>query len=160
MKKTDKYLKETIQEILESGSRDQNPRPKNSKGEPAHSRFITQKVFEYNVSKGHYPITTLRTTALRGAWEDINTIYLKQTNILEEMHPSIHSWWKDFCKKHNKDYNLRFFEENTTMEDEMLILGYDGLIIKGREMVNYSPDNIKYYKTENELHNYYERLRN
>jgi len=66
----------------------------------------------------------------------------------------------DFCKKHNKDYNLRFFEENTTMEDEMLILGYDGLIIKGREMVNYSPDNIKYFKTENELHNYYERLWN
>jgi hypothetical protein len=47
MIKTDRYLKETIQEILESGSRDQNPRPKNSKGEPAHSRFITQKVFEY-----------------------------------------------------------------------------------------------------------------
>ena len=31
MIKTDKYIKETIQEILESGSRDQNPRPKNSK---------------------------------------------------------------------------------------------------------------------------------
>lgn len=64
----------------------------------------------------------------------------------------------DFCKKHNKDYSLRFFEENTTMEDEMLSLGYDGLIIKGREMVNYSPDNIKYFKTENQLHHYYETL--
>jgi hypothetical protein len=64
----------------------------------------------------------------------------------------------DFCKKHNKDYSLRFFEENTTMEDEMLILGYDGLIIKGREMVNYSPDNIKYFKTENQLRHYYETL--
>jgi thymidylate synthase len=56
-------------------------------------------VFQYNISKGEYPITTLRTTALRGAWEDINTIYLKQTNILEEMHPSIQPWWKDFCHK-------------------------------------------------------------
>ena len=64
----------------------------------------------------------------------------------------------DFCKKHNKDYSLRFFEENTTMEDEMLILGYDGLIIKGREMVNYSPYNIKYFKTENQLRHYYETL--
>jgi hypothetical protein len=64
----------------------------------------------------------------------------------------------DFCKKYNKDYSLRFFEENTTMEDEMLILGYDGLIIKGREMVNYSPDNIKYFKTENQLRHYYETL--
>ena len=96
MIKTDKYLKETIQEILESGSRDQNPRPKNSKGEPAHSRFITQKVFEYNISDSQFPITTLRTTALRGAFHDIEAIYIKQTNILEEMHPSIKDWWKDF----------------------------------------------------------------
>jgi thymidylate synthase len=96
MIKADKYLKETIQEIFESGNRDQNPRPKNSKGEPAHSRFITQKVFEYNISANQFPITTLRTTALKGAFHDIEAIYIKQTNILEEMHPSIHSWWKDF----------------------------------------------------------------
>jgi hypothetical protein len=64
----------------------------------------------------------------------------------------------DFCKKNNKDYDTRFFEANTTMEDEMLNLGYDGLIIKGREMVNYSPNNIKYFKTENELQRYYEML--
>ena len=97
MIKADKYLKETIQEILESGSKDKNPRPKNSKGEPAHSRFITQKVFEYNISANQFPITTLRTTALKGGFHDIEAIYIKQTNILEEMHPSIHSWWKDFC---------------------------------------------------------------
>jgi hypothetical protein len=64
----------------------------------------------------------------------------------------------DFCKKHNKDYDTRFFEANTTMEDEMLNLGYDGLIIKSREMVNYSPSDIKYFKTENELQRYYETL--
>lgn len=64
----------------------------------------------------------------------------------------------DYCKKHNKNYDIRFFEANTTMEDEMLNLGYDGLIIKGREMVNYSPSDIKYFKTENELQRYYEAL--
>jgi thymidylate synthase len=99
MIKADKYIKETIQEILESGSRDQNPRPKNSKGEPAHSRFITQKVFEYNISANQFPITTLRTNALKASFHDIEAIYIKQTNILEEMHPSIHSWWKDFVVK-------------------------------------------------------------
>jgi hypothetical protein len=62
----------------------------------------------------------------------------------------------DFCNKHNKNYDPRFFEENTTMEDEMLNLGYDGLIIKGREMVNYTPVDIKYFRTENELQRYYE----
>jgi hypothetical protein len=64
----------------------------------------------------------------------------------------------DFCKKHNEDYSVRFFDANTTMEKEMLNLGYDGLIIKGREMVNYTPKDIKYFKTENELQSYYETL--
>lgn len=62
----------------------------------------------------------------------------------------------NFCEKHGEDYSLRFFEANTTMEKEMLDLGYDGLIIKGREMVNYSPNNVEYFKTEDELKRYYE----
>ena len=64
----------------------------------------------------------------------------------------------DFCKKHGKEYNPSFFNENTTMDIEMLNLGYDGLIIKGREMVNYKPNNIKYFKTEQELRNFYQTL--
>lgn len=62
----------------------------------------------------------------------------------------------DFCKKNNKEYNISFFETNTTIEREMLNLGYDGLIIKGREMVNYTPNNIKYFKNEYDLKNYFE----
>ena len=64
----------------------------------------------------------------------------------------------NFCEKHNKKYDRRFFEENTTIEKEMLNMGFDGLIIKGREMVNYTPNNIKYFKTENELQRYYQSL--
>lgn len=99
MIKADKYLKETLLEILEEGQIDKNPRPKYADGEPAHSKFITQKVFQYDVSKGEFPINTLRTTALKGSWYDIEAIYIKQTNVIEEMHPSIHSWWKDFTNK-------------------------------------------------------------
>lgn len=99
MTKADKYLKETIREILEDGQWDINPRTKWSDGTMAHSKFTTQKVFQYDISKGEFPINTLRTTALKGAFHDIETIYIKQTNILEEMHPSIHSWWKDFSVK-------------------------------------------------------------
>jgi hypothetical protein len=65
----------------------------------------------------------------------------------------------DFCKKNDMEYSLSFFEKNTSMETEMLKLGYDGLIIKGREMVNYTPKDIKYFKSENELKNYYETIR-
>ena len=65
---------------------------------------------------------------------------------------------KLFCDKNNKDYSMTFFEENTSMEIEMIELGYDGLIIKGREMVNYTPKDIKYFKNEYELINYYDSI--
>ena len=94
--KADKYLKETITEILEEGQWDKEPRTRWADNTPAHSKFVTQKVYQYDISKGEFPINTLRTTALKGGFHDIEAIYIKQTNILEEMHSSIHSWWKDF----------------------------------------------------------------
>ena len=64
----------------------------------------------------------------------------------------------NFCKKNGVECSLSYFEQNTSMETEMLRLGYDGLVIKGREMVNYTPDNnnIKYFENENQLIQYYE----
>ena len=52
----------------------------------------------------------------------------------------------------------RDFDSKTNVRDEMLRLGYDGLIISGREMVNYTPDNdnIRYFENENQLMQYYE----
>lgn len=96
MIKADRYIKETIEEILKSGNEDKNPRPKWGDGSPAHTKYVTQKVFKYDILKGEFPITTLRKTALKGAFYDIEAIYIKQTNIIEEMNPSIHSWWTDF----------------------------------------------------------------
>lgn len=65
----------------------------------------------------------------------------------------------DYCKKHNVSRSNYYFSDNTTIANEMKDLGYDGLIIKGREMVNYlPPDNVKYFKTDRELENYYNTL--
>jgi hypothetical protein len=64
----------------------------------------------------------------------------------------------NFCIENGVKYNMRYFEDNTSMDKEMLKLGYDGLIIKGREMVNYTPTNVKYFKTENQLVNHYNFL--
>jgi len=53
----------------------------------------------------------------------------------------------------------RFREEGKTIEGAMQELGYDGIVIKGREMVNYTPgEDIKYYNNENELVNHYEYI--
>lgn len=64
----------------------------------------------------------------------------------------------DYCKQHGKEYNRYWFESQTSMEKEMIKLGYDGLIIKGREMVNYTPDNIKYFEDERQLYMYYQHI--
>jgi hypothetical protein len=37
-------------------------------------------------------------------------------------------------------------------------LGYDGVIIKGREIVNYKPEGIKQFNNEWALEDYYERM--
>lgn len=123
MNKADRYLRETLLEILEDGQADKDPRPKWEDGSPAYSKFVTQKVFQYDISKGEFPITTLRPTALKGAWYDIEAIYLKQTNILEDMHKSIHSWWKGFTRPFNysKDYNncIEWFKNHSIIKEHI-----------------------------------------
>lgn len=54
--------------------------------------------------------------------------------------------------------DLREFNKKTNIETEMQKLGYDGVIIKGREMVNYEPTNVEMFKTENELQSYFEHV--
>lgn len=65
----------------------------------------------------------------------------------------------NFCKENGKDYSRTYFEKNTTIEDEIKKMGYDGVVIKGREMVNFNPENVKYFKTEDQLIRYYDSLK-
>ena len=44
-----------------------------------------------------------------------------------------------------------------SISKEMLEMGYDGLIVKGREMVNYAPpDDVLYFENERGLEMYYD----
>ena len=101
--KADKYLKETITEILEEGQWDKEPRTRWSDGTPAHSKFVTQKVYQYDISKGEFPINTLRTTALKGALGEILTIYRDQSNKQEDFIKNGVNWWGDWM---NEEGNL------------------------------------------------------
>ena len=94
--KADMYFRDCLNEIKTNGIWDENPRPKWKDGTPANSKFILQKSFEYRIDKGELPLISFRKTAIKGGWHDIEAIYIKQTNIIEEMHPSIHHWWKPF----------------------------------------------------------------
>ena len=65
----------------------------------------------------------------------------------------INNWCKEL---NNGEYNPHVFYTHTTLPKEMKKMGYTGLVIRGREMVNYEPgDNVQYFETENELKQYY-----
>ena len=80
----------------------------------------------------------------------------KIVNNLNDAEMFVQGLVMNFCKQYGEKYNKKLFEKNTSIEEEMIKLGYDGLIIKGREMVNYKPENYKYFSNENALYNYYE----
>ena len=96
MNKADKYYIKNIQKIMSEGSWDENPRPKYSDGTPAHSRFITQVFEEYDISKGEFPITTLRNTAIKTGIKEILWIYQKQTSSLEVARELGINWWEEW----------------------------------------------------------------
>lgn len=96
MIKADKYYIQNLNLIKNEGSWDENPRPKWSDGLPAHSKFITQVFEEYDISKGEFPITTLRNTAIKTGIKEILWIYQKQTNSLDVARKMGINWWDEW----------------------------------------------------------------
>lgn len=96
MIKADKYYIENINKILTEGSWDENPRPKWKDGTPAHSKFITGVFEEYDISKGEFPITTLRNTAIKTGIKEIFWIYQKQSNSLKLAREMGINWWDEW----------------------------------------------------------------
>lgn len=96
MTKADTYLKRDIQNILNNGYKDVNPRPHYADGTPAHTYSVNHVVRKYDLPKGEFPICTLRPMAWKTGIREIFTIYQKPTNVLSEMEDMGVSWWKDW----------------------------------------------------------------
>lgn len=96
MSKADEYLKNDIEDILNNGYMDVDPRPKYEDGTPAHTLSVNHKVRRYDLSKGEFPLTTLRRQAVKTAIKEIFVIYQKQTNKLSEMEEMGVKWWGKF----------------------------------------------------------------
>lgn len=96
MNKADKYFIENLNEILYNGTWDENPRPRYKDGVLAHSKFITQVFEKYDLSKGEFPITTLRNTAIKTGIREILWIYQKQSNSLLEAREMGINWWDNW----------------------------------------------------------------
>lgn len=96
MNKADKYMNKFILQILNDGYPDINPRPKYKDGTPAHTISINHTFRQYNLSKGEFPICTLRPIAWKTGIKEIFTIYQKPTNNIQEMESMGVNWWNDW----------------------------------------------------------------
>lgn len=96
MIKADKYYIDNLNKIMSEGTFDEDPRPNYSDGTPAHSKFIIGSYEEYDISKGEFPITTLRNTAIKTGIREIFWIYQKQSNLLTDAHNLGIKWWDDW----------------------------------------------------------------
>ena len=96
MIKSDKYYKDNINKILQEGTLDDNPRPKYKDGTPSYTKFITSVFEEYDISKGEFPITTLRNTAIKTGIKEIFWIYQKQSNSLKKARELGINWWDEW----------------------------------------------------------------
>ena len=94
--KADKYMVEMIHHIKDHGCKDVNPRPHYADGTPAHTLFVNHTFRQYDLSKGEFPICTLRPMAWKTGIREIFTIYQKPTNNIAKMHEMGVNWWGDW----------------------------------------------------------------
>ena len=94
MTKADIVFKEYIRKIMEEGVWSEQARPKYKDGRTANSKYITGAFMEFDLSKGEFPITTLRPIAIKSAIKEMLWIYQDQSNsldVLEEKY-NVHYW--------------------------------------------------------------------
>lgn len=129
MTKADFIFKDNIKKILEEGALSEQARPKYKDGRTANSKYLTGAFATYDLSKGEFPITTLRPIPVKSAIKEIFWIYQDQTNDLTVLNDKyqVH-YWNDWevgdtgtigqrygavVKKHNiMDKILKQLEEN------------------------------------------------
>lgn len=80
--KADAYFISNTADILQRGYKDENPRPRYADGTPAHTLSVNQVMRSYDLSKGEYPIMTLRPQAWKSAIKEIFWIFSDQSNSL------------------------------------------------------------------------------
>lgn len=94
MIKADKYMKESINNILNNGFKDINPRPHYKDGAPAHTLSVNGVIHKYDISMNEFPITTLRPIYFKKAIGEILWIYQDESNdlnLLKEKYGV--TWW-------------------------------------------------------------------
>ena len=92
----DSYMESMIKDIKAYGYKDENPRPHYADGTPAHTFSVNHTFRTYDLSKGNFPICTLRPQAWKTGIKEIFTIYQKPTNNIAEMCERGVTWWGEW----------------------------------------------------------------
>ena len=92
----DQYMLSMIDDIQNNGYKDENPRPHYADGTPAHTFSVNHTFRTYDLSKGNFPICTLRPQAWKTGIKEIFTIYQKPTNNIAEMCERGVTWWGEW----------------------------------------------------------------
>ena len=94
MTKADTIFKDYIRKIMEEGVWSEQARPKYKDGRTANSQYITGAFMEFDLSKGEFPITTLRPIAIKSAIKEMLWIYQDQSNSLDLLEDkyNVHYW--------------------------------------------------------------------
>lgn len=96
MSKADIYFKKTLRKLIDSEytTEGQKIRPVYADGTPSHTKFLNNVIFNYDISKGEYPILTLRPLAWKSAIREILWIYQQQTSDLSVLRNKYNiKWW-------------------------------------------------------------------
>lgn len=97
MIKADKYMKESIENIIMNGHLDENPRPHYADGTPAHTLSVNHVVHTYDISKNEFPITTLRPILFKKAIGELLWIYQDASNDLDLLAEKYGvTWWDEW----------------------------------------------------------------
>lgn len=127
MTKADIYMKEAIEKILTEGYLDVNPRPKYKDGTPAHTLSVNHVMRTYDLSKGEFPITSLRPIAWKSAIKEILWIYQDQSNDLNLL---------------REKYNVNYWNEWESKDIPNTIGERYGYIVKKYDLMNKLLDDL------------------
>lgn len=100
--KGDMYTKIMLNDILQKGYLDNNPRPHYEDMEPAHTLSLnhgqtSSKVFTYDISKGESPFITLRPIAVKSSIGELLWIYQDASNDLDRLAEYGVTWWDSWA---------------------------------------------------------------
>ena len=89
----DKIFVEHIKKIINDGVWSENARPHYPDVVVANSKYITDVKMKFDLSKGEFPISTLRESRIKLAIEEMLWIYQDQTSDLSKLEERGVKWW-------------------------------------------------------------------